>query len=107
MKKQPGLVYYSSVRKHFCVFLKKGLYKDLTTGKEFHAAADTVRPVLPEDLYDSNILVEMDTRKKWFYIRVSFVPVKETKTINEFVEIDLDNAGKLIGVRMNYPWLSL
>lgn len=107
MKKQHGLVYYSTTRKHFCVFISRGLYKDLTTGKEFRAATDTVRPVLPEDLYDSNILIEMDTKKKWFYIRVSFVPVKSTHTVNEFVEVDLDDAGKLIGVRMAYPFAGL
>lgn len=107
MKKSHGLVYYSPTRKHFCVFISKGRYKDLTTGKEFRAASDTIRPVLPEDLYDSNILVEMDTRKKWFYIRVSFVPVASTHKINDFVEIDLDDAGKLIGVRMNYQWAGL
>ena len=107
MKKSHGFVYFSPTRKHFCVFISSGRYKDLTTGKEFRAASDTIRPVLPEDLYDSNILVEMDTRKKWFYIRVSFVPVKETHKVNDFVEVDLDDAGKLIGVRMNYPWAGL
>lgn len=103
MKKVHGLVYYSIPLKHFCVFVSRGKYKDLTTGKEFRAATDTIRPVLPEDLYDSNILIEMDTQKKWFYIRVSFVPVSSTHKVNEFVEVDLDDAGKLIGVRMAYP----
>lgn len=107
MKKQHGLVYFSPTRKHFCVFISNGKYKDLTTGKEFRAATDTVRPVLPEDLYDSNVIIETDAQKRWFYIRVAFVPVKSTHVINKFVEVDLDDAGKLIGVRMNYQWLDL
>lgn len=105
MKKQLGLVYFATTRKHFCVPVGKGRYKDLTTGKEFRAATDTIRPVVPEDLYSSSILIETDEDKKWFYIRVSFLPVKTSHEINSLVTVDLDDSGKLIGIRLAYPWL--
>jgi hypothetical protein len=103
MRKKPGLAYYSVHRKHFCVSVGDMKYKDLTTGEEFEELdSNAIRHVVPEDLLDSTILVEMSDKDH--YIRVSYKEIDSTKDVGDLVSIDLDKDGHVVGIKCNYPW---
>jgi hypothetical protein len=105
MKTTPGLLYYAITRQHLCTpTIDSGKYKDLVTGEEFFEADDAMRPALPDDLLNTPILVESTKENVWHYVRVSFTEVVNKKKINDLVEIEIDKEGKLVGVRLNYPW---
>jgi hypothetical protein len=104
MKKKFGLTYYAINRKHFCVALDGPKYKDLTTGEEFEPEDNEVRPVLPEDLLDSTIVVELSEPNKDHYIRVSYCEVQNTKQVNDLISVDVDKDNRLVGIKLHYPW---
>ncbi len=104
MKRKFGLAYYSIKRKHFCVALDGSKYKDLTTGEEFEAQDSEIRPVMPEDLLDSTIIVELSESNKDHYVRVSYCDVHTTKQINDLIAVDIDKDGRLVGMKLGYPW---
>jgi len=104
MKKKTGLVYFSLSKKHFCVPLDIDRYKDLTTGDEFSEKNDdAIRPVMPEDLLDSTIVVEINGDKS-HYIRVSYLEVNKTHKVNDNISVEVDNIGRLIGIKLDYPF---
>lgn len=108
MKKKQGLAYYSLRHRHFCTMVGENNYRDLTTGEEFEELDDNaIRPVVPEDLLDSTILVESSEGNKSYYIRVSYCDVQSTNKISDLISVDVDKNGKLIGVKLNYPWLQI
>lgn len=103
MKKKSGLVYFSTTRGHLCTPLGEGRYRDLTNGHEFTDADGAVRSVMPEDLLGS-ILIESDPSHQWHYIRLSYLLVEATHKVSNQVSVDLDKEGKVVGIRLNYPW---
>lgn len=105
--KKSGLAYYSLRRRHFCTPVADKRYRDLTTGDEFDEHDDNaIRQVMPEDLLDATILVESTEGSKSHYIRVSYCDVQESKIVNDQIIIDIDKNGKLVGVKLSYPWPS-
>lgn len=104
MKTTPGLLYFATTRRHLCTPVDEGKYKDLVSGDEFFESNETMRPALPEDLLNTPILIESTKENSWHYIRVSFTEVVNKKRINELVEVETDTEGKLVGVRLNYPF---
>lgn len=105
MRIKSGLVYYSITKKHFCVAIDEHSFRDLTTGDEFYENDEnTIRSVMPEDLLDTPILIEMNLDNKNHYIRLSYDDIKSTKQINELISIDINKDGKLIGIKLDYPW---
>lgn len=106
MKKKTGVAYFSLRNRHFCTMIGEKKYKDLTTGEEFDEEDDdAIRSVMPEDLLDSTILVE-STDNKSYYLRVSYCDIQSTTKVNDSVSVDIDKNGKLVGVKLNYPWLN-
>ena len=105
MKKKTGLVYYSLRRNHFCTMISENTYRDLTTGEEFNEADDAVRQVMPEDLLDATILVETTEVNKSHYIRLSYLDVATTYKVSDLISVDIDPNGKLIGIKLDYPWI--
>ena len=105
MKKKLGLVYYSLRRGHFCTMISEDKYRDLTTGEEFDETNDAVRQVLPEDLLDATILVESTETNKFHYIRLSYLDISTTHKVNDSISVDIDSHGKLIGIKLDYPWI--
>jgi len=107
MKKKQGIAYFSLRHRHFCTMIGENKYRDLTTGEEFEELDDNaIRPVVPEDLLDSTILVESSEGNKSHYIRVSYCDVASTIKVNELITVDIDKNNKLVGIRLNYQWLS-
>jgi hypothetical protein len=104
MKTIPGLLYFSTTRGHLCTPTDESKYKDLVTGDEFTEDDDTMRPALPDDLLNTPILIESTKDNAWHYIRVSYTEVAMKKKINHLIEVDIDKDGKLIGVRLAYPF---
>lgn len=104
MKTTPGLLYFATTRQHLCTPVDDNRFKDLVTGDEFYETDDTMRPALPDDLLNTPILIESTKENAWHYIRVSFTEVVGKKKINDLVEVDTDREGKLVGVRLNYPF---
>jgi hypothetical protein len=103
MKKKFGLAYYSIGKKHLCVSLGSNNYKDLTTGEEFIEQDDNaIRSVMPEDLLDSTILVELGDKEH--YIRISYCEVATSKKISDLITIDVDPSGRLVGIKLGYPF---
>ncbi len=107
MKTTPGLLYFSTTRKHLCTPVDNGKFKDLVVGDEFEENDSAIRPALPDDLLNTPILIESPKDNAWHYIRVSYGEVVKQKSINELIEIDMDKDGKLIGVRLRYPFKAL
>lgn len=104
MKKKNGLVYYSINRHHFCAAIDENRYKDLTTNEEFYETDENaIRAVMPEDLFDSTIVVEFPNTTT-HYVRLSYCEIMDTKKISELISVDVDKTGKLVGIKLNYPW---
>lgn len=104
MKTVLGLLYFATTRRHLCTPVDSGKFKDLVTGDEFFESDETMRPALPDDLLDTPILIESTKDNTWHYIRVSYAEVVNKKRINDLVEVETDREGRLIGVRLSYPF---
>lgn len=104
MKTTPGLLYFSTTRKHLCTPVDDKKFKDLVSGDEFVEDNDTMRPALPDDLLNTPVLIESTKDNSWHYIRVGYTEVSIKKKINDLVEVEVDKEGKLVGVRLNYPF---
>lgn len=104
MKKKIGLVYYSIPRRHFCVAIDDTRFRDLTTHDEFYEMDDSnIRNVMPEDLFDSTIVVESPNSNS-HYVRLSYSEVADLKKVNDLISVEVDKNGRLVGVKLNYPW---
>lgn len=104
MKTTPGLLYFSTTRGHLCTPVDENRFKDLVNGEEFTESDDTMRPALPDDLFNTPILVESSKDNTWHYVRVSYAEVATKKRISHLIELDIDKEGRLIGVRLGYPF---
>ena len=104
MSLEPGLLYFATTRQHLCTPLGAGTYKDLVTGDEFFEVDEAIRPVLPDDLLNTPILIESTKENSWHYIRTSFMEVASKKKINDLIEVEIDKEGRLVGVRLSYPF---
>lgn len=107
MKPQPGLLYFSTVRGHLCTPIDEGKYKDLVNNEEFTEPGGTIRPALPDDLFNTPILIESTKDNSWHYVRMSYAEVTTKKHISHLIDLDLDKDGKLIGVRLAYPFKAI
>lgn len=107
MKTTPGLLYFSTTRKHLCTPVSEGKYKDLVVGDEFVDNDDAIRPALPDDLLNTPILIESTKDNSWHYIRVSYTEVAQKRALNDLVEVEIDKDGRLVGVRLRYPFRAL
>lgn len=104
MKKKPGTIYYAINQEHLCECIDEHTFRDLTTNEEFKDDGDGIRTLRPEDLLDTTIVIEMTKNNFDHYIRVSYREIVKSHKINDFVSADLDSDGKLVGVRLNYPY---
>lgn len=107
MKPTQGLLYFSTVRGHLCTPIEGGKYKDLVNAEEFTEAANTVRPALPDDLFNTPILIESTKDNAWHYVRMSYAEVTTKRRVSHLIELDLDKDGKLVGVRLAYPFKAI